>query len=166
MAASSWNPKCPRILTDAAGGIAPVYSFPEGSTQTYKAGALVYLEASSGQITICGDSATKIAGIVLEDASTTQTTSQKVQIIRPGDRMVFTCYDDSDSAEYAASNYKAGFSYDIELISGVAYAEYDSEHATTEELIFIEEVLDSTGTSTTQGIFQVEATALNFGHSA
>jgi hypothetical protein len=166
MASSSWNTKNPRILADAAGGIAPVYEFPEGSSQSYKAGALVYLEASSGQITIVTDSTTLIAGIVLEDASTTQTTLQKVQIVRPGDRMVFTCYDASDAAETAADNFKAGLTYDIEEISGVSYAEVDSAHATTEELHFIQAVYDAAGASTNQGIFSVETNALNFARSA
>lgn len=165
MAASSWNVKNPRILTDAGGGIAPVYEFPEGSSQSYKAGALVYLETSSGQITIDTDSTTLIAGIVQEDASTTQTTKQKVQIIRPGDRMLFTCYDASDAAETSSSNFKAGFTYDIEEVSGVSYAEVDAAHATTEELIFIQSVYDSLGAATNEGIFQVEGVALNFGSS-
>jgi len=165
MAASAWNVKNPRILTDAGGGIAPVYSFPEASGQTYKAGALVYLDATNGRITIDTDSTTLIAGVVLEDASTTTSTSQKVQIVRPGDRMNFTCYSASSAAETAASGFKAGFTYDIEEVSGVSYAELGSEHATTEELIFIQPVYDSLGVSTNRGIFQVEAVALNFGSS-
>jgi hypothetical protein len=166
MAASSWNPKNARILTDAGGGIAPVYEFPEGSSQSYKAGALVYLDATNGYITACAASATKIAGIAMQDASTTLNTRQNVQIIRPGDRMTFLCFDDSDDAEVAANTLKPGFTYDIEVDSGVSYAEHDSENATSEELIFIQAVYDSTGTSTNWGIFQIEATALNFGHAA
>ena len=165
MAATSWNPKCARIATDAAGGIAPVYSFPEAASQSYKAGALVYLDATNGRITIVGDSGTLIAGVVLEDATGVTSTSQKVQIIRPGDRLYVRCWDDSDGAEVAASTLKAGFTYDIELISGVAYAEFDSGHADTEELLFIQPVYDANGDSTNVGIFQVETTALNFGDS-
>lgn len=165
MAATSWNPKCARIATDAGGGIAPIYSFPEAASQSYKAGALVYLDATNGRVTAVGDSGTLIAGIVQKDASGVTSTAMPVQIIRPGDRLYFTCWDDSDGAEKAASSYKAGFTYDIELVSGVCYAEYDSENATTEELIFIQPVYDANGDSTNVGIFQVETTALNFGDS-
>ena len=165
MAATSWNPKCARIATDAGGGIAPIYKFKEAASQSYKAGALVYLDATNGLVTLVGDSGTLIAGIAQEDASGTTSTAAHVQIIRPGDRVYFTCYDASDAAEKAASNFKAGFTYDIEEISGVAYAEFDSGHATSEELIFIQPVYDANGTSTNVGIFQVEATALNFGDS-
>ncbi len=168
MAASSWNPKNPRILTDAGGGIAPIYKFKEGTaTQAYKGGALCYLDTSNGRVTgPVADSGDLIGGIAQEDASGTANTVARMQIIRPGDRMVFTCYDASDAAETAASNFKAGLTYDIEEIDGVCYAEVDSEHATTENLTFIAAVLDSTGTSTNEGIFQVETNSLNFGRTA
>ena len=162
---ADWDPKNPRIQTDAGGGIAPIYEFPEAAGQSYEAGQLVYLDATNGRITEVDDSGTLIAGIAQEAASTTTSTMQAVQIIRPGDRVRFRCYDASDAAETAASNFKAGFTYDIERVSGIAYAEVDSEHATTEELIFIAPVYDSTGTSTNDGYFQVEAVALNFGSS-
>jgi hypothetical protein len=79
--------------------------------------------------------------------------------------MEFTCYDATDSAEIAASDFKAGLTYDIELVSGVCYAEHDSEHATSRNLIFIQPVYDTTGASTNRGIFQVEGVSLNFGSS-
>jgi len=166
MAASSWNPLNARILTDAGGGVPPIYEFPEGSAQSYKAGALVYLDATNGYITACAGSATKIAGVVMEDASGTLNTRQHVQILRPGDRVAMLCFDDSDDAQVAANTFKPGFTYDIEVDSGVSYAEYDSEHATTEEFTFIQAIYDSTGTSTNWGIFVPENAALNFGSSA
>lgn len=163
MAASSWNPKTARIMADAGGGVPPIYEFPEGSTQGYKAGALVYLDATNGYITSCAGSTTKIAGVAQQDASGTLNTRQNIQIIRAGDRLAVLCFDDSDSAEVAANTLKPGFSYDLEVDSGVSYAEHDSENATTEELVFIQAIYDSTGTSTNWGIFQVDGTALNFG---
>jgi len=165
MAARAWNPACPRIRATASGGVPEIRKFPEAATQSYKAGALVYLDATNGRITLCGDSATLIAGIVQENASGTATTMQAVQLIKPGDEVVFRCYDASDAAEKSSSNFKAGFTYDIEEIDGVAYAELDSEHATTEELIFICPVYDANGDATNDGVFQVEAVACNFGSS-
>lgn len=165
MAAQSWDLKQPRII-GADGGIAPIYKFPEAASQSYKAGALVYLDATNGRVTACADGATLITGIAQEDASGVTSADAHVQIIRPGDRLLITCYDESDGAEKAASSFKAGFTYDLEVdANGVCYAEYDTEHATTEELIFIQPVYDASGTSTNVGIFVVEATALTFGDS-
>ena len=167
MAASSWNPKCPRIRGDASGGIAPIYSFEEfSSTQAFKAGALVYLEAASGQVATCADSADLICGIAQEDATGTQGTAQKVQIIRPGDLVEFTCIDETDDSEVLANTLYAGNTYDIELNSGVAYAEHDSENATTENLHFVAPIYDSFGVSTTRGYFTIETNTLNFGRTA
>lgn len=164
MAATSWDPLQPRII-DAAGGVAPIYVFPEAATQSYKAGALVYLDATNGRVTAVANSGTLICGIAQKDASGVTSTNAPVQIIRPGDRLQVSCYDASDAAAKAASNFKAGFTYDIEVVNGVAYAERDSEHATSEELIFIQPIYDVNGDSTNYGIFQVEAVALNFGSS-
>jgi hypothetical protein len=124
----------------------------------------VYLDATNGRITAVANSSTLIAGIAMEDASGTTSTVQKVQVIYPGDQLIVRCYDASDAAETASSNFKASFSYDIEVdANGVAYAEVDSEHATTEELIFVESVFDALGDATNDGIFVVEAVASNFG---
>jgi len=165
MAATSWNPKCP-LIRDAAGGIAPVFSFPEGSTQSYKAGALVYLSTALGEIVLAASAQEFFAGIVLEDATGTQATEQLVQIIRAGDLIEFTTFDDSDSAETAADNFKTGFTYDIEVDSGVAYAEVDGASATAQNLHFVRAIYDATGTSTNRGIFTVEGNSLQFGRTA
>ena len=161
MAASSWDPRQPRIV-GPEGGIAPIYKFKEGSTQSYKAGTLVAAAASTGLIAAFATSGTAITGIAMEDASGTASTAAHVQIIRPGDRVQFTCYDVSDGAETSASNFVAGATYDIEVVSGVCYAEHDSVHATTEELIFVQPVYDVNGDSTTEGIFMIEGAALTF----
>jgi predicted RecA/RadA family phage recombinase len=166
MAATSWNALNARILADAGGGVPPVYSFPEGSTQSYKAGALVVLEGTSGQINAYATDGEAICGVVLEDASGTQATMQKVQIVRAGDRIALLCWDTSDNALVAADTLKAGFTYAIEVISGVSYAEYDTEHATTENIHFIQAMYDSSGTSTNWGIFSVETNSLQFGKTA
>lgn len=163
MAATSWDKRQPYIRATAAGGIAPIRRFPEAASQTYKAGAVVYLDATNGRITEIANSGTKILGLVQEDASTTTSTRQAVQIINPGDEVYFLCYDASDAAQVAANTFKAGFTYDIELEATdlVSYAEIDSEHATTEELIFLEAVYDVNGDSTNWGVFTLEGVAMN-----
>ena len=165
MAATSWNPKCP-LVRQAAGGIAPVFSFPEGSGQTYKAGTLALITTALGEIEIAESEAAVLAGIVLEDASGTQATEQLMQIIRPGDIMEFTTFSTSTSGEIAADGFKVGFTYAIYEVSGVAYADLNVENATSEELHFIGAIYDATGTSTNRGLFTVETNALAFGRTA
>ena len=165
MAATSWNPKQPRLMPKN-GSIPEIFMFPEAAAQSYKAGALVYLDATNGRVTACADGATLITGIAMKDATTVTSADAPVQIIQPGDLLYITCYDESDGAEVAANTLKAGFTYDLEVdANGVCYAEYDTEHATTEELIFVQPVYDANGDSTNVGIFQVETTALTFGDS-
>ena len=157
MAATSWNPKQPRIRATAGGGIPEIRTMKEAASQSYKAGALVYLDSSNGLVTALADGGAVIAGIVQEDASGTVSTAAHVQIIKPGDDVLLICYDESDTAEVLASTYKAGFTYDTEIdANGVAYAEYDNEHATNVQWIFISPVLDAAGASTNWGVFQLE----------
>jgi len=160
---AAWNKKQPRIRATADGGIAQILPCAEASGQSYKAGYLVYLDATNGLVTECTDSTALIAGIAQVSASGTASTVAPVQIIKPGDEVIFTCYGTTAVAEVAANTFKQGFTYDLEEINGVCYAEIDSEHATTEELIFLRPIYDVNGDSTNQGVFQVEAVALNFG---
>jgi hypothetical protein len=157
MAATSWNPKQPRIRATAGGGIPDIRTFAEAASQSYKAGALVYFHASTGLVTALADGGAVIGGIVQEDASTTASTAAHVQIFKPGDEILMICYDESDTAEVSSSTYVPGMTYDTEIdANGVAYAEHDTENATNVQWIFISPVLDSTGTATNWGVFQLE----------
>jgi predicted RecA/RadA family phage recombinase len=157
MAATSWNPKQPRIRATASGGVPEIRVFPEATTSSYKAGALVYLDASNGHVTILGEVGAVIAGIAQKDATGTTSADAPVMIFKPGDDIIMRCYDESDAAEVDADNFKAGFTYDTEIDSdGVAYAEIDTESATANEWVFVAPVLDSAGDSTTEGVFQLE----------
>lgn len=154
------SPQNPYVVT-RDGGPAPMYTFPEGSTQSYSCGQLVTL--SSGAVVVVADSGTSILGIAGDDASGTASTDAPVQVVTATDRVVFTCYDESEGAETSASNFTAGLTYDLEEVSGVHYAEVDSEHATSEELIFVQPVYDVNGDSTTRGVFMFEPKALVMG---
>ena len=157
MAATSWNPLQPRIRATASGGIPEIRTMAEAAGQSYKAGDLVYLDATNGLVTALAEIGAVIAGIVQEDASGTASTAAHVQLIKPGDDVLIRCYDESDAAEVAANTFKVGFTYDTEVDANiVAYAEIDTEHATTGEWIFIAPVLDASGASTNWGVFQLE----------
>ena len=69
----------PRIVTTGKDTLPVIVDLPEGSTQSFLVGELVYLV--SGQVTVCATDTTQIYGIALEAASGTQTTLRKVMVI-------------------------------------------------------------------------------------
>ena len=156
MAATSWNPLQPTIR-GAGGEIAPIYKFPEAAGQSYKAGAVVELVA--GATTACDDAAVRILGIVQEDASTVTSTASYVQVARPGDLIEMGCVDAAATdVLVAASGLTAGNTYAIAIDSnGVCNADLNTDHATTEELVFVQPVYDANGDSTYRGIFVLES---------
>lgn len=160
MAATAWNPLQPRVV-DAGGNVAPIFTFPEAATQSYKAGAIVELVA--GAVTACDNAAARILGIAQEDATTTTSEDQDVQIFRPGDFIEMGCVDAAATdVLVAASGLKAGYTYAIAIDSdGVCNADLNTEHATTEEVVFVQPVYDVLGDSTYRGIFCLEGVACN-----
>jgi len=158
MAATSWDPLQPKIR-GAGGEIPPIYKFPEAATQYFKAGAVV--EAVAGAVTACDDGAARILGIVQNDATGTTSADNYVQVARPGDLIEMGCVDAAATdVLVAASGLKAGYTYAVAIDSnGVCNADLNTEHATTEELVFVQPVYDANGDSTYRGIFVLEGVA-------
>ena len=158
MAATAWNPLQPKVV-DAGGNIAPVFTFPEAASQSYKAGSVVELVA--GAVTACDNAAARLLGIVLEDATTTTSEDQDVQVFRPGDFIEMGCVDAaSTDVLVAASGLTAGNTYAIAIDGdGVCNADLNTDHATTEELVFVQPVYDALGDSTKRGVFCLEGVA-------
>lgn len=156
MAASSWNPLQPTIR-GAGGEIPPIYKFPEAATQSYKAGAVV--EAVGGAVTACDNAAARILGIAQADATGTTSADAYVQVTRPGDLIEMGCVDAAATdVLVAASGLKAGYTYAIAIDGdGVCNADLNTEHATTEEIVFVQPVYDANGDSTYRGIFVLES---------
>ena len=160
MAATSFNPLQPRVV-DAGGNIAPIFVFPEAAVQSYKAGAVVELVA--GAVTACDNAADRILGIAQKDATGTTSADAPVQVFRPSDFIEMGCVDAAATdVLVAASGLKAGYTYSIAIDSnGVCNADLNTEHATTEEVIFVQPVYDANGDSTYRGIFTLESLAGN-----
>ena len=158
MAASSFNPLQPKVV-GAGGDIAPVFTFPEAATQSYKAGAVVELVA--GAVTACNNAAGRLLGLVQEDASGTTSTGQDVQVFRPGDFIEMGCVDAAATdVLVAASGLKAGYTYDIAIdADGVCNADLNTENALTGSVVFVQPVYDALGDSTYRGIFCLEGVA-------
>jgi len=158
MAATSWDPNQPKIR-GAGGEIPPIYKFKEAASQSFKAGAVV--EAVGGLIAAVADGEARILGIAMEDASGVTNAVIHVQVARPGDLIEMRCVDDiATDAAVAASGFSAGQTYAVAVDSnGVCAADLSETNALTEELVFLAPVYDSTGASTTRGIFVLESLA-------
>ena len=74
MAIAAWDSRNPQLQMHAGGSIPQiVYGNNEANSQSFKAGNLITLHASTGLVTAIADSsgsASPIAGIAMEDATT------------------------------------------------------------------------------------------------
>ena len=135
----------PRILSCGDKGIPHIVDILEANSQSFKAGELVYDvgTSASGGATVCASDPTVVLGIAQVDATnvTSANISIPVEVIKPGDRVAIKCYDTSDAAVKAASNFLRGKSYGIVVASNVHYLDFDE--TTTDVAVFIEP-LDST----------------------
>ena len=147
MAASSWNPLQPRIVTQS-GGIPEILKFKEESSQVFKAGTPVKLDA--GELEIATDGTVGFAGIAQEDASTSASTLIAVQIVRPGDRVIAKVVTDGTAA------------LPTTMVQGMAYGWYidsssvffaDVNDPSTHVLYYQAPVYDVNGDSTYWGYF-------------
>lgn len=146
MAAKSWDPLQPRLEPHAGAVPKIVYDVLEANSQTFKAGALVYL--SSGAVAACADDPSKIWGIAMKDATnvTSGNVEIPVMIITPEDHVLIRVQSTAGT-DALASTLTPGTRYGTELdANGVAYLL--SAEVTTDNWIFIEPILDATGAST------------------
>ena len=160
MAATTFDPRNPQIISRY--GIAPINNEGvEGASQSYKAGALVTLDAS-GAITIAATGAsTSFFGIVQKDAAAAST-AMPVQEIAEEDEIRMLITDASGSAA-AHSNCTVGVAYDILVTSGV----FSINHADTTNpaMIFVRGINDAAGSATNYGRFRVVASVATSGLS-
>ena len=135
----------PRIMTRAGHGIPDIVEIAEANSQTFTVGQLVYDAGSSadGAATVVASDGQLVLGIAQKPGTnvTSANTTIPVEVIRPGDRVAMQCYDTSDAAVKAASNFLRGKAYGLILASNVHYADFDE--TTADAVVFIEP-LDST----------------------
>jgi hypothetical protein len=150
----------PRILSTVGGGVPPIINIKEADSQTFKKGQLVYDAGSSanGAATVVAEDGTTIMGIAQADGTnvTSAHTTIPIEVIQPGDRVAIQCYDKSDAAAKAASNFLKGKGYGLITASNVTYVDFDE--TTSDAVIFIEP-LDSTNYAN-WGIFQFISSVL------
>jgi len=143
MAAKSWDPLQPKLEPHAGAVPKIVYDVLEANSQSFKAGALVYL--SSGAVAACADDPTKIWGIAMKDATnvTSGNVEIPVMIITPEDHVIIRVQSSAGTAALS-STLTPGTRYGTELDSnGVAYLL--SSETTTDNWIFIEPVIGADG---------------------
>ena len=118
MAAKSWDPKNPQLLW-SQGGIQPQID-PTGleeASQTYKAGCVVKLDTTSGEVEeIAAASsgaftAAGIYGLAMVDASGTASTAAPVQVFKVGD--IYKMYITSSGTAALASTLVPGKNYGV-----------------------------------------------------
>ena len=136
----------PRILSCGDKGIPHIVDILEANSQSFKAGQLVFDAGASanGQATVWAESGSNpVLGIAQVDATNVSSGNINipVEVIKPGDRVAIQCYDTSDAAKKAASNFLKGKSYGLVIASNVCYLDFDE--TTADVAVFIEP-LDST----------------------
>jgi hypothetical protein len=155
MAASSWNPKNPYIVSTTGGIPKIIYSTIEGAaSQSYKAGTPVYLDAigTDSGVLICADGTASFTGIAMKDATGTDATEAPIQIMGPDDYLY--CQVTNDGTAQDATDLTVGEHYGWYVDSdSVFYADENDE--TNEVLIFVEAVKDVNGDSTAWGKFKI-----------
>ena len=151
MAASSWNALQPR-LDPEYGEIPEIMSFPEKTTQTFKAGTPVKLTTTAGTIEIAEDGTTGFLGIAMEDASGTTNAALKVQVCRAETKIVARVTSNGTDAK--PTTLTQGVAYDFYIDSDSVF--YVDAAATDGVVVIYESpVNDSTGTSTYWGNFRL-----------
>lgn len=165
MAATSFDPRQPKIIS--RNGIPQIVRKAyEDTSESFKAGALVYLDAS-GNVNECVTGLTDIdiAGIAQVDAVTSSSASVAgahevpFQAILPGDILQMQVVNNSGSLEAANTTCKPGLAYDLKDVSGLHYV--NSADTSKGALVFVEPILSADGTASYWGRFIVKYTELS-----
>ena len=153
MALAAWNFGQPKIQPGP--GIPQIlHGNLEANAQTFKAGALVYLNA--GAVTYYPGGATPIAGIALADATNVSASNAEipVQVIGPNDEIIMQVATSGDVVEDCDTTCVVNVAYDTN--ASVAVASYvDSSDTSDPCLVFLGPVYDATGASDSWGRFRL-----------
>jgi hypothetical protein len=148
MAATSWDPKQPSFLVR---GTLPeiVYGETEKNSQTFKAGALVYIDGTNG-VAACADDATSIDGIAMKDATNVTSGNIEIPIMKVEPQHLLKMRVSSAGTAALASTATHGVRYAIDIdANGVATVDTaDSGTATKNCVQFVQPIYDVNGDST------------------
>jgi hypothetical protein len=165
MAATSFDPRQPKIIS--RNGIPQiVHGSYEDTSESFKAGALVYIDGS-GNINECVTALTDIdiAGIAMVDGINSNSASLAgahevpYQAILPGDQVQMQVCNNSGSLEAANTTCKPGVAYDLKDVSGLHYV--NSADTSKGAFVFVEPILDSNGSASYWGRFVVKYSELS-----
>ena len=119
----------------------------ETNSQSFKAGELVYFDASGG-VLVAAAGTTPVAGVAMKDATnvTSGNIAIPVQLIRPDDEVLIQVEDGSGNLEAANTTCLPGIAYDIVVSSN--HHRLNSSDTTGGIFIFVEEILDANGDAT------------------
>jgi hypothetical protein len=156
MAATSWDPTGPKVVPRNGAEAYVSYGIYEATSQSFKAGQLVY--NSSGATLYAGGDA-PVLGIALKDATNTSSASAAVeipiQIITPEDTVILGIATSADVLQTPTSGSLAvGTSYDTNAAASTANY-IDATDTTNPAFRYQGPVLDATGAETTYGYFRL-----------
>lgn len=162
MAATSNDPRNPRVVPREGVPRIVYGNWTEASAQSFLAGELVSIDAS-GDVTVSATGAsTAVYGIAVEDAEGSGASSSVSALIKieQDDDVIMLITDGSGSAA-AHTNCVVGEDYDLLVTSNLHSVNY--EDTTNPAFVFVEGLDDSTGTATNYGKFRILASVLDDG---
>jgi len=145
--ATDWHPQQPRLIYQFNAAPEIVHGFYEANSQSFKAGALVYL--NSGAVTAFPTGDVPLAGIAMKAATNVTTGNIEIPIMKaiPGSEWWINVTDGSGVFEAANTTASLQTAYDVEVTNGICTLASDD---TTNPVFRIQQwVYDETGTITT-----------------
>ena len=162
MAASSFDPRNPRVVPREGVPRIVHNAWTEASAQSFVAGELVSIDAS-GDVTVSATGAgTAIYGIALADAGGSGASSSVTQLLKiEQDDDVIMYITDGSGSGAAYTNCVVGEDYDLLVTSHLHSVNYAD--TTNPAFVFVEGIKDSTGAATQYGKFRILASVLDDG---
>ena len=153
MAVTSFDPRNPQFQICGSGIPQVVYGHDEDASESFKAGQLVYFDAS-GQVIVVPDGGTEpVAGIALKDATNTSASNAieiPVQLITMADELLIQVGDTSGSYEASNTTCVPGVGYDTQIISTNLHI-LNSADTSNQTFVYVGPVLNAAGASTYWG---------------
>lgn len=155
MAVTSFDPRNPQLQMTSGKVPQILHGYNEATSQSFKAGQLVYL--NSGAVTVTADGDTPVMGVALKDATSTSSASAvveiPVQVIGPDDEILIQVCNTSGSLEASNTTCKPGKSYDLQTVSTNLHY-IDSSDTTNDKFVYLGPIRDAAGSATYWGRFR------------
>jgi hypothetical protein len=163
MAATSFDPRNPRIIPNNGGLPRILKAGLEASTQSFYAGEFVSVDASADVTVSATGASTAVYGIAMADAAGSTSTAVYVQKIEQSDDIIMFITDASGSGA-AYTNCVVGEDYDLLVTSHLHSVNYAD--TTNPAFVFVQGIDDAAGNATQYGRFRVLSSVLDDGVTA